>query len=145
MLKYHFMVLDKPDDNNILYNRVKKNDYETDIYNNYILPNIQITHNNYQTVFKTYNKNNNCIFILDPPYNETFDEAYKSAFTLNDTLTVLNFAIHHKSIYFESSKFKIMKYIKEYKQTVKFTYNLLQKSKFQLNSPNTDYMIMFNL
>lgn len=38
-----------------------------------------------------------------------------------------------------------MKYIKEYKQTVKFTYNLLQKSKFQLNSPNTDYMIMFNL
>lgn len=141
-----FNALDKPDDeNNILYNRVKKNDYETDIYNNYILPNIQITHNNYQTVFKTYGKNNNCIFILDPPYNETFDEAYKSAFTLNDTLTVLNFAIHHKSIYFESSKFKIMKYIKEYKQTVKFTYNLLQKSKFQLNSPNTDYMIMFNL
>lgn len=72
-------------------------------------------------------------------------KAYKSAFTLNDTLTVLNFAIHHKSIYFESSKFKIMKYIKEYKQTVKFTYNLLQKLKFQLNSPNTDYMIMFNL
>ena len=133
------------ENNSILYNRVKKNDYDINIYNKYILPNMKIIHKDYNIVFKQFDSLNNVIFILDPPYIDTYNMAYKGKFAFSDTMLVLNFAFNHKSIYFESTNFKIMKYIKEQKEKKKFKYKLLQKSKFQINSSNTDYMIIFNL
>lgn len=83
-----------------IYNKVRKNNYAD--CNDY-LDGLTIVSDNYKKVFEKY-KNNNVVFLIDPPYLSTDTCTYKMNWNLSDYLDVLTLLPEHAFIYFTSNK-----------------------------------------
>lgn len=134
-------------DKNIVFysHSLKQTDYPSDIYDKYILPNIKITHLDYNEIFDEFKKYKNIFYIIDPPYYDTDIKSYSDNLESDESIKVLKFAATHNSLYFESTKFKLNKIIKELKKKYKIKdHKILAKNKYTIQSNNTDYMILFH-
>lgn len=129
------------------YHRKRTTDYSSDVYDKYILPNIKITHLDYNEIFDEFKKYKNIFYIIDPPYYDTDIKSYSDNLESDESIKVLKFAATHNSLYFESTKFKLNKIIKELKQKYNISvkdHRILAKNKYTIQSNNTDYMILFH-
>lgn len=117
------------------------------LYDKYILANMKITHLDYNELFDEFKKYKNIFYIIDPPYYDTNIKSYSDNLESDESVKVLKFAATHNSLYFESTKFKLNKIIRELKQKYNISvkdHRILAKNKYQLQSNNTDYMILFH-
>lgn len=114
-----------------MYNRMVHGDYDATNY----LNGLEVTHEDYRTLFDAHKDNKRALFVLDPPYLQTEITAYKEAtyWQLKDYLDVLTLIQQTKYVLFTSGKSQIL----ELCQWLNQSYNagLLKGSiKYEQNS-----------
>lgn len=128
-----------------LYNRVRNTDYPlADDY----LTGIKVVHKDYKELFKEY-KNNNNVFIVDPPYLSTDSSIYTNTkyWKLPDYLDVLKVLDGTSYIYFTSSKSSILELCTWIERNLKIStpFNSCVKSEMSVrinhNSTYKDIML----
>lgn len=82
------------------YSKARRNDYMADGY----LDGLEITHEDYKTVFEQYKDEPRALFLVDPPYLSTEVSPYRMSWRLSDYLDVLSVLEGHSYVYFTSNK-----------------------------------------
>lgn len=100
-LCFQFSQLKLDDPKQKLYNKITKKDYSKYITQ---YDNLEIVHEDWETLYNKYKGRNNVIFILDPPYPMTYQTRYKGYSFLNNQLKIIDLLKYEKNIILFSSE-----------------------------------------
>ena len=131
-----------------LYNHVPVNPYKPKVIE-YLqhFKDIKVIHQDYKAVINYFKTLKNVFYILDPPYLQSTKDFYKDTnqWSANNLLEIIDLALKHKSILFESTRSKpiILKYIKQ-KHKPNLKINISHDKQFS-TSEDSDYFILFNV
>lgn len=122
-------------EHNTLYNRIKKNEFEKNIAENY-LEWLKITNKDYRELIKEYKNKENVLFLFDPPYLNTNTAQYKSDayWTISDYLEIILYLQNKNFFFFTSNKSASLELIKFYNQ--KLNWEIDYKMRTRLNHLN---------
>ncbi|GLB51691.1 hypothetical protein NBRC110019_07300 [Neptunitalea chrysea] len=102
-MKYAFSIEEM--EKETMYNRIRLTDYQVSGY----LDGVERVQCDYKELYETY-KNENVVFLVDPPYLSTDTKSYNSKdyWRLRDYLDVLSVLDGHRYVYFTSNKSQIV-------------------------------------
>lgn len=86
-LCFQFSVLEIDNPKQKLYNKLTEKDYSNNVKQ---YENLEIVHEDWETLYNKYKGNNKVIFIMDPPYPFTFQTNYKGYSFLANQLRIID-------------------------------------------------------
>ncbi|MGC1471560.1 MAG: DNA adenine methylase [Psychroserpens sp.] len=87
-----------------IYNRVRVSDFDATGY----LEGLEVVSQDYKVLFDQYAKEDDVVFLIDPPYLQTSSKTYKNYWKLRDYLDVLTVMNGQRYFYFTSNKSSII-------------------------------------
>lgn len=101
-LCFQFSQLKLDDPKQKLYNKLTKKDYGKFVAQ---YDNLEIVHEDWETLYDKYKGRNNVVFILDPPYPMTYQTKYKGYSFLNNQLKIIDLLkVENNVLLFSSEK-----------------------------------------
>lgn len=131
-----------------MYFNVRKTPFltEAQTIDTYILPNIEVVHEDYKDLINSL-KDKPCFYILDPPYLMTSKAHYENEkfWGLDNTIDIFELCLKNKCILFESDRSGILSMIEMIKRFSPISFNYIASEAKRLEGAASDFYLIFNL